>query len=219
MDDAYEVLDSELRAGTRNLKMGVTAGANYLGGLVFRDVRVPPRAQITSAQLKLWPWGWQTGTPVLVEISGERTTQPASFWTGNPWPDARPKTAARVAWAIPAVLGTDAAAISPDLASVVQELVDQPGWQAGDDISLLIGPQSGAHMIEWAAYDFWAPHAPQLLIEYESRPVDTATPTPTATATPTETATGTPTPTETPTATETATNAPQHSYLPVILSQ
>lgn len=243
MDDAYQVTGStiELRSDTTSLKMGGRPGTSvpyvsYIGGLLFRDVRVPAGSVITSARLKVWPWGEQTGAPVVLEVAGERSVRPETFWMGNPWPYVRAKTAARIAWTMPAIVGTSTYAESPDLAAVVQELVDLPGWQAGGDLSLLLGPQTTENTISWGAYDFWAAHAPELVIEYGPRPADTPTSTPTvtetATATPTGTATptvtGTPTDTPTATATETVLPtitptetpvAPAHTYLPLILSR
>ncbi len=239
MDDAYQTIGSEvtLRSDTTSLRTGGRPGTSvpyvsYLGGLLFRDVRVPAGSMITSARLKLWPWGQQSGAPVVLEIAGERSLRPDTFSQDDPWPAVRRKTARRVAWTIPGVLPTSPLAESPDLAAVVQELIDQPGWQAGNDLSLLLGPASTDHTINWAAYDYWAAHAPELVIQYAPRPADTPTytPTPTETATATssptatETATPTATPSATPSGTPSATPTPTwtprpqlRTYLPVIL--
>lgn len=212
MDDAYQVIGStvELTGDTTSLKMGGRPGTSvpyvsYIGGLLFRDVRVPAGSRITAARLKLWPWGVQTGAPVTLEVAGERTTEPETFWQGNPWPYVRAKTAARVAWTLPTILGTATVAESPDLTTVIQELVDQPEWQAGRDLALLLGPQTTENTISWAAYEAWTAHAPELVIEYAPRPANTETPTPTPTETATATMTATPSATATPTATWTPT--------------
>ena len=55
---------------------------------------------------------------------------------------------------------------SPDLASIVQEVVGQSGWQPGNNLALLISPAlTGQEIVGWQAFDlspFNAPHSPQL---------------------------------------------------------
>ncbi len=219
VDDAYAVLGSttSLYNGDSYVRMGGRPGSlvpyvQYVAGLLFRDVRVPQAAQITSAQLRFNFW-YQSGAPVKVEIAGQLSPQAGDFSATNPWPHQRPKTVLRTAWTI---IGTVSGATeSPDLAAVVQEVVGQPGWQAGNNLALLISPAlQGQQFVDWQAYDFSPANAAQLTISYELPPA-TATPTPTTMATPS----GTPTPTSTPTATPTTTPTPTPTATPEVLWQ
>jgi hypothetical protein len=97
------------------------------------------------------------------------------------------------------------------VAGIIQEIVSQAGWQAGNNLALLISPVlTGQQYVDWQAYDFSPVNAAQLTLRY-APPPPTATPTPTATASPTETATVTATPTPTATASSTPTATPTSS--------
>jgi hypothetical protein len=186
VDDAYAVLGSttSLYNGDVYVRMGGRPGAltpyvQYVAGLLFRDVRVPQGSQITSAQVRFNFW-YQSGAPVRVAIAGQLNPQADDFRSANPWPHQRPRTVLRAAWTI---IGTPNGPIeSPDLAAVVEEVVGQGGWQAGNNLALLISPVlQGEYYLDWQAYDFSPANAAQLSISYEM-PAAASTPTPTATA-------------------------------------
>jgi len=213
MDDAYVTL-----GGTTDLwndrnyeRMGGHIGVavpyvGYVDGFLFRDVRIPRGALITSARLTLAPDGFQTGFPVVVEIAGELTGQAVDFNPANPWPHLRPRTVARVPWMIMSTITQTTA--SPDIAPILQEIVGQSSWQAGNNLALLIDPVvSGVQYMDWKTYDSGAANSAQLSVVY-AMPTETPTPTATATATSTETSTPTTTPTSTPTPTVTSTMTP-----------
>jgi hypothetical protein len=229
LDDAYVTLGqtTDLHNGDLFVRMGGRPGTQvphvqYVAGFLFWDVRVPQGATITSATLRLntrRPFG----APVVVEVAGQLSPQANDFSFGNPWPHQRPKTVSRTLWTItrpfsdspqaePAtrppemVGGTVTETVeSPDLATIVQEVVGQGGWRAGNNLALLISPAlTEQQHVDWQAYDFSPANAAQLAINYRM-PAATSTPTPTATVMPTVTPTPTSTPTATPTATATET--------------
>ena len=201
MDDAYVVLGSttDLWNDRNYVRMGGITGTavpyvGYVDGLLFRDVRIPRGAQITSARLTLLPYGFQTGQPIVVEVAGEASGQAADFNPANPWPNVRPRTTARVPWLITGTVTQTTA--SPELAPIVQEIVKQSTWKAGNNLALLIDPViSGVHFINWMTYDSGATNSARLDVRYVMPAV---TPTPTATLTATAMPTATPTETATP---------------------
>ncbi len=218
MDDAYVTLGqtTELHFDMPYVRMGGRPGVavpyvQYVDGFLFRDVRVPQGAMIVSATLRVNYW-YQSGAPVLAEVAGELDPQASDFSFGNPWPHQRPKTVQRMPWTITSlVTGT---VESPDIAAIVQEIVGQAGWRAGNHLALLIGPVlTGQQTVDWMAYDFSPANAAQLTPRYEM-PTPTSTPTPTTTATATATETLTPTPTATPTAAPTLTPTPTATSSP-----
>jgi hypothetical protein len=211
--------------------------SRYVGGFLFRDVAVPQGSQVVSATLRLTSW-YQAPAPVVLELFGQLSPQASDFSAANPRPDQRPQTISRVLWAVSNT--QDATVNSPNLASILQEIVGQGAWRPGNDLALLIGPGSaGEQFADWQAFDFSAANAAQLTIRYEpfaatDTPMPTATRTSTPTTTPTlpatETATltakplltETPTPTATTdltsTPTPTATPQPERRlYLPLVL--
>jgi len=173
LDDAYVTLGSttDLYTDTRSIRMGGRPGVavpyvEYVTGLLFRDLPVPRCAQITSAKLRMNTW-YQSGVPVEVEVAGQLSPQADTFSVENPWPHQRPKTAQRTPWTLTKpVSGT---VESPDLATVVQEIVWQDGWQEGNNLALVISPVlTGKQTMDWQAYDFKPEGAAQLLIHYQA---------------------------------------------------
>ena len=218
MDDAYVNLGktNDLYYDAFYVRMGGRPGTaapyvQYVDGFLFRDVRVPQGSQIVSATLRVSYW-YQSGAPVLAEMAGQLSPQAGDFNPANPWPNQRPLTVQRTRWTLTSIVSGTVE--SPDVAGIVQEIVGQAGWQAGNNLALLIGPVlAGEQFVDWAAYDFSPATAAQLILRYEPPPA-TVTPTPTATATPTETATPTATASSTPTATPSPTATPTFSPTP-----
>jgi len=214
MDDAYVALRAtpELFFDLQYVRMGGWFDVQHVSGFLFRDVRLPQGAEIITATLTLYRW-YQSGEPVVVEIAGQIGPQADDFNRANTWPNLRPLTAHRVTWTNPDMWQNLWGPIkSPDLAAIVQEVVDQDSWRAGDNLALLINQApTGEQVIDWRAYDLNPAKAAQLSINYDTPP---ATVTPTPTSTPTATPTGTPTltptatPTASPTPTATATGTP-----------
>ncbi|MCX6030070.1 MAG: hypothetical protein NT169_12340 [Chloroflexi bacterium] len=216
MDDAFVNLGktNDLYYDALYVRMGGRPGTavpyvQYVDGLLFRDVRVPQGSQIVSATLWVNYW-YQSGAPVLAEMAGQLSPQASDFGPTNPWPNQRPQTVQRTRWTLTGIVSGTVE--SPDVAGIVQEIVGQAGWRAGNNLALLIGPVlAGEQFVDWVAYDFSSTAAAQLILRYEPPPA-TTTPTPTATATPTATptatASATPTATASPTVTPTLTPTP-----------
>ncbi len=229
MDDAYVRADigqllfdvNFVRSGARN-----GGAVPYQAGFVFRDVRIPQGAQITSARLRLDPFGNQSGFPIVVELAGELRPQVDGYSAFTWWPQFRPRTQARVGWTINSNITS--AIDSPEIAVVVQEIVGQTGWRAGNNLAVYLDATAqSAQYVDWKAFDTNPSLSAQLVISYQTGtgPTSTPTPTPTATLTSTPTHTPTRTPTITPTRTPTRTPTPtatvrppaRRVYLPVIL--
>jgi hypothetical protein len=117
-----------------------------------------------------------------------------------------------VPWTIPTTV--TGLTRSPDIAAVVQEIVDQPDWQPGNDLSILVAAtEASTQFVDWQAYDFRPANAAALIVSYQEQ----AAPTPTATPSPTASPTATPTPT--PTATPTPDVSPRVLFLPLWLNR
>jgi len=189
---------SEVRIGTRSRD----EGWGHANGLRFIGVAVPQDAVITSARLSL-RYKYHTGMPVNVYIHGEAADSSAPFTDSNPLTHQRPHTEASITWDMEFTPTSGMWFDSPDIASLVQDIVSRPGWSVYNALSVLIeSDANNANYIDAWAYD----HDPQLAVKIEicyqsgSAPIATATPTPTswrATSTPTARP-GTPVPTRPP---------------------
>ncbi|HEY52699.1 MAG TPA: hypothetical protein G4N94_04505 [Caldilineae bacterium] len=194
------------------LRLGQTESI-YVNGLRFRDVPIPHGATILEATISLHYADWLKGLPVFLSIRAEDVDTSHAFADSRPLASDRPTTSAGVDWAI---LQTPTDWFdAPDLTAVVQEVIDRPGWQAGNDLSIIIHNEATGslfHYLDVLAYDNSPNDGADLTVKYAyagdtptPRPTNTPTPPGTPTPTPTLTPTPSPTPTVTPTATATAT--------------
>lgn len=206
-DDAYERVDTvDLLYDFDYVRIGARLYGTipYMAGFLFRDVRIPQDAHITSAYLRLDPWGWQSGSPIQVDIVGELHAQAQDFNPANPFPHLRPRTRARVHWVMEETVTESMN--SPQIASVIEEIAAQTGWRPGNNLAIFIDATNDTvDYLDWKAYEFNPAVAAQLLVSYEVVATPTPTPSPTRTATPTSTPSPSATPTFTPTSTPTRT--------------
>ncbi len=104
MDDAYARTDTgEVLVGTAFVRTGArdNGAVTYMTGFLFRDVRIPRDAMIISAGGCAWrPWGYQSGTPVSIDIRGELQPQSSDFGPTNQPLHLRPRTQGIVPWTI-----------------------------------------------------------------------------------------------------------------------
>jgi hypothetical protein len=134
-------------------------------GLRFTGVSVPRGARITSAWVQFS--ADEVGSePASLELRAEAADDAAPFTTTAANLSARTTTSASLPWT-PAPwsaigdAGPDQR--TPDLAPLVQEVVDRPGWSVGNSLVLLVSG-SGARVAD--SYDGAAAAAAVLVVEY-----------------------------------------------------
>ena len=144
-DDAEENLnDNSIDLGSSDLELGNEGEGNpQLVGMRFANVNVPQGATVLSASLQFTvDEGDRDSGPTDLTITGELTSNALAFTATAGDITSRGQTTAAAAWNSVAPWDTDghvtAAQRSPDIASVVQEIVDQPGWAAGNALVILI---------------------------------------------------------------------------------
>ena len=165
-DDAEEFVNdgNEMYLTSSDLELAFQGGEEQLIGVRFSDTGIPQGATITSAVIQFTTDEVSTGTANLT-IWGEDANDPAKFNNVNGNISSRPKTTASVAWAPPewtTVGEAGAGQRTPDLAPLVQEMVDRPGW-AADDMVFIIGG-TGRRTAE--SFNGSASKAPLLLVEW-----------------------------------------------------
>jgi Big-like domain-containing protein len=133
-------------------------------GLRFRNVSVPQGATILNAYVQFTADEIHSG-PTSLTLQGEASDNAAPFATTRFSLTAKPRTTASVVWSVPSWTvkrERGAAQRSPELGSVLQEIVDRPGWLAGNAVTLII-TGSGTRVAK--AFEGGAP--PALHIEYD----------------------------------------------------
>ena len=153
--------DLELVADTESPTFG-----NQQVGMRFTGVNVPKGAIITKAYIRFRAVSADSpntnNNPANLTIRGQAADNPTTFTSTDNDISSRPTTSAMSAWTPPAwTTGTDYD--TPDIKSVVQEIVDRSGWAANQSMVFII---TGSGSRSAASYDGSKTTAPLLHIEW-----------------------------------------------------
>ncbi len=165
-DDAEETASGRIRLKSSDLELTFDGSSDQTVGIRFTDVAIPAGATITGARIQFTVDETSSEATTLA-IYGEASDNASTFRDRDFNISSRPKTARRVAWS-PApwsqVARAGAEQSTPNLAAVVQEIVNRPGWEKGNAIAFIITGQ-GERIAE--AYDGQRASAPRFIVEYK----------------------------------------------------
>jgi hypothetical protein len=157
-DDAFGGRGYQLASG-RFLDLG-----QYTTAVRFQGVAVPHGSTIFRAQLSLHGSGHYAGRAV---VHAEAADDALDFGMSNPEIGDRPRTEAFVRWDWP---GEDPGYrwhTGPNIAEVIQEVTDRPGFSSGNAIVLLyVGQEQGGHSPHFYSWDYNPDLAPKLEIVF-----------------------------------------------------
>jgi hypothetical protein len=169
-DDAEEAA-GVVDAGSSDLELTIDHGVSQTIGMRFTNVDVPNAEIISRAYLQFQTDEASSGATTLT-IQGEAVTNAAAFSPVANNISARSRTGASVTWSPEPWPDIGAAGInqrSTDISAVIQELVNQPGWAAGNALVLIISGDGAAKRVA-ESFDGDAAAAPILHIEYGATP-------------------------------------------------
>jgi hypothetical protein len=158
-DDVEEASGGQMLFASGDLALGAAQRV----GLRFDGVNIPPGWVVNAAWLQFR--ADEAGSAgASLTIQGEASADAAPFVRADGSLSGRPRTAAAVAWSpAPWSVGqAGTAQRSPDLAPVLQEIIDRPGWASGNAIALVVGG-SGSRVAD----SFEGGFATQLHVEFE----------------------------------------------------
>lgn len=144
-------------------------------GVRFRNVTIPKNAVILHAEIEfvsrttMGSYGDNTN----VEIFGHDVdTSPPFVESGPGDVDSRfnDLTDASVRWSNIIPLSTDQHVTTPNIRSVVKEIVDRDGWASGNDMTFILEDEGGHR--ELSTVDRGATYAPELRIQYVTSATD-----------------------------------------------
>ncbi len=150
-------------AGTR-LSMGESGSSPQLVSFRFQELNIPSGALITSAELEFTADTNQYSSADLT-ISGHDIGDAPTIDTADEYLSTRPRTDAAVSWN-PSSWSKDNEYLSPDITTVVQEIVNRPDWCGGQSMAFIVEGTG-----ERAAYAYTpdnASKAPILRLTYDS---------------------------------------------------
>ena len=172
-DDAEESATGSMSLPSSDLEL-VFDGSNQTVGMRFNEVAIPRGATVTSAYVQ-FKVDEVNSESTFLTIQGENVDQAAQFTALKKSISSRSRTAAAASWSpnpwtTVGAIGADQQ--TPDIASVIQEIVNRPGWASGNSLAIIItgtghrtaesfdGDQVGAPLLH---IEFLAPlsnHAP-----------------------------------------------------------
>jgi hypothetical protein len=132
-------------------------------------LEVPQGATIVQAYVQFTAKG-ANAEPTTLTIDGEADDSAPPYMTKSWNITNRPRTLAAVPWAPPAWTGSGiagAAQRTPDLSTVIQEIVERPGWASGQVLGLVLATSGNRHAL---SYDGSQTAAPLLHVEYTVDP-------------------------------------------------
>jgi hypothetical protein len=165
LDDAEERGDLNLRITSSDLEMTLDKGAAQVVGLRFHPLFVPAGASIEHAWIQ-FQVDEATSVQTDLRIEAEASTDAPPFADVDGNLSLRPTTGSFVDWQVPGWPVKGAAGVdqrTPDLASVIDSVVNGGGWQSGNALVLLI-TGTGERVAE--SFDGDVAGAPLLHVEY-----------------------------------------------------
>ncbi len=164
-DDAEERSDGKISRKSSDLELVFNRGGNQTIGLRFTGLSIPQGATITQAWIQFQADEKDSEQTSLI-IDAQAADDTSAFKTTRYSISSRPRTAASANWNPPAwnTIGeAGPAQQTPDLSSIIAEVVARTGWQSGNAITFII-EGTGKRVAE--SWNGDSSGAPLLHVEY-----------------------------------------------------
>jgi hypothetical protein len=161
--------DGQMNLSSSDLEL-VVDGSYDINAVRFTGVAVPQGATISNAYIQFQCDEVSTGVSSLT-IRGQDIDDAPGFTSTAFDISSRTVTTASVAWSPPDWNTVDEAGTNQrtaDISSIIQEIVNRPGWISGNDI-VIIFTGTGTRTAE--SYDGSSAAAPLLHVEHDGEPV------------------------------------------------
>lgn len=160
-EGALEKKPGKRKSARARLDLGSKRG-DAISALRFEDVAIPPDAEVVAARLELVS-AKKAKKPADLMIGSDSDGGGAAALVESPEPlAARLGKGEAVDWDVPPWPAAGASVVTPDLAAVVQDVVDGPTWDEGNAIALFF---AGTGKRSVRAFDEEAP-PPLLQTDY-----------------------------------------------------
>jgi predicted outer membrane repeat protein len=167
-DDCYAYGAWETNNSEDHLKVGLRLNYNtpfFLSGMRFTNIEIPRKAIVLSAYLKIFSYDSEITNAVYANIRADDSDNATNFSIRHIY--QAPKTSAKVTWDHSAPWDPDTWYTSGDISSVIQEVVDRPGWRAGNSMAVYYGTRADQGGYRYfSAFERGPSMAPKLVIKY-----------------------------------------------------
>lgn len=152
LDDAYKSGASSINT-SGFISFGNAGGVIRNAGIRFRSVPIPKGSTIVSAYIKLKANANLSGNNCNARIKAEDNSNPAQFSDYTDFA-GRTLTTNYVDWSSIGAFTTGTEYTSPNIATVIQEIVDRDDWTKNKNLVLFINDNSSDTDARRAAYGF-----------------------------------------------------------------
>ena len=159
------VIDDDLKINFGGDPSGQN-GEDLLVGLRFAGINIPSGAVVQSASIDFtaFPDGASNTSPTIMQIYGEDIDDAPSFDNAITFDiSSRVKTDNFASWFNISEWQLDSVYTTPDLSTILQEIIDRPGWSNGQDVAFIIESEG---LRQAYSRDEDANKAPDLQISY-----------------------------------------------------
>jgi len=142
-EDITGPLMGDVRRTSSDLEIGNENGVERWVGLRFEQISISPGSVINSASIKFTADQTDVGT-LTIPIFGQLAPNPGEFSDIDPI-TTRTLTTANVVWEIDPWFPGDSGinTTTSDLTAIVQEIVDQGGWNSGNSMVFILQNDPG----------------------------------------------------------------------------
>lgn len=165
-DDAVESSSGSVALGGHKLKLGGEEGSQPVVGLRFCDLPIPRGAAIKNAAVQFTVED-DSDDPTELQIWGEASDHAEIFQSKDKNVSSRANTTQAVSWK-PAPWPVEGESgpphRTPELAPIIEEIVNRPGWKPGNALALVIRGQ-GTRVAK--SFDESKNQAPSLHVEFD----------------------------------------------------
>jgi hypothetical protein len=172
-DDAEQKSSGTMSLSSSDLELVKSSSLQTIG-MRFLNTDIPAGAIISSADIQFTVDETKNVNPCHLTIYGELHPNPVSFTNSNGNISNRTKTNTYLSWmpeVWPVVNASGPDQQSVDIAPILQEIVNQPGYTSGSAIVIIV-EGSGTRIA--ASYDGDPLKAPELCVEYDVTTTNTA---------------------------------------------
>jgi len=158
-DDVHQAGGGNVTLTGTTISVGTTT---EWAGFRFQNVTIPPGSIINTASIQVKVFSTTFDDP-NVDIYGEDVDDASTFVASNNNISNRTRTTAKTTWNNTGI--GSGFRTSPDIAAVIQEIIDRAGWLSGNDLNIILDGLASSSFVFYS-YDNAAADAPKLDIDY-----------------------------------------------------
>ncbi len=149
------LFDDDIDAGWE----GAAEDQNTLtAGMRFQNIHVPQGAVIDSAFIEVYSHEAKAKSDIAKLTITADNTDNAETFNEKDLITARPKTKASLLWTVDVEWGLWTKHRTPDISTIVQEVVDRNGWKSGNAMAFIFagenqGPSDDENAREWESFE------------------------------------------------------------------